>query len=797
MRLSFLLLLVLNLFLTQNLFAQNCDPNVLKSKQLDAWTAQGLVPACMIKRETNNCQEIADELTGDEKKQIISCDKNSVLQNESPMSAIPNAKCIVNGVELAVEPFVNFGKWVFSERKPGEKSAFDSLRDSVISNYNKEKNCNESEAQKKAMVDAFNLGIEDERYYMDYRNVVDWTCGQIAQQLAARNQAYQKSIYDEIIRNKTAGKPYTPLKPNKNSEAMAEVFKGMQSVWHCYTVQAKADMACKIVTAFAVDSLMGVGIAKGLSTVASVVKSKKALSRIKKAIKNEEAINLDDAAKLRKADRLTAAQNMLGIKRPLMDSEKAAILKAHEIGEKEGRGFFTYTKDDIAEKARILRREGNFTPDQVRMLMEAGITGNNPADKAKAAWTVFGHTRLPYTEFSEQRKAGITMVLETLLSKSAKNQAVSYEELLAVAKTELSSTGMGAVEIERVAKEIDKQRKAIVTWLSGPPEVNAVATSTTTNAGVAAQAATKPPVAGVPTQAGQVATSGTSNSGVTLTSTNTAGSGATAERAVSSTGTTSTPGMSAAPTKPTVPGATTNAKPPAASTEVVLDAKKLQKARSDVDADYVRKKDKVYAAKLDDIPDELAQSDIDMLKKLSGKANDREIETLRNFSRGVKPEDLEAFLANPYGPTPQSIKNLKMIFPKLSKDNIEELLKYGRKVTKDEMPEFMRARSKRAEAHLQTIYGKDMDINRTIDMAFDEARINLKKLKELEAKLADPKTPSYSRQGIADQAEARKRIIEIEKEKCKKIVDLYIVAYDVARFTQEYKRKYNETCGTL
>lgn len=782
---SVLVTIVLICSIQQNLFALDCEKISLTPKQFDAWIEKGLVPACMIKKQAYDCQEIENDLSGEDKKEIIQCDSNSVVANESLISTIPNAKCIVNGMELAVEPFVMFGNWLVSERKPGEKNAFDRLRDSVISSYNKEKNCNESEMQKKGMVDAFNLGIEDERYKLDYHNVVEWTCGQIAQQLSARNQAYQKNIYDEIIRNKIAGKPYTPLKPNKDAEAMAEIFKGMQSVWHCYTRQAKADMACKIVSAFAFEYALGFGIYKGLSTVSSVVKSKRALSRIKKAIKNVEAVNLDDAAKLRDSDRLKAAQNMLGIKRPLMNSEKKAILEAHEIGSKEGRGFFTYTQDDIAKKARILR-EADFNKDQIRMFMEAGITGNNPVEKARVAGIAFQKTRLTDDKLTPQIRAGIVTVLDTMMERLSKNQLVTFDELMKVAKTELSGSGLEPVQIERMVNGIHQSRVQISDLLNTQ--------STTTNSVVSTAAFTiKPGVAGSPPPV---------NNGATLTASNQTGIAATnTQRTVTSNS--SPPAYSnTIPPKPneSIPTSTntaTTSKPTAsASAEFVADPAKLQKIRAEIDTSYA--KDKLHIVTIDDIPGDLTPEDIHKIGQLIGKPGQRDIDTVRNFSFGVKPADVEAWLSKPGSTPPESIKKLKVVFPKLSPENISELLGHAQKRTKDEITTIIEARGKRARADLDAIYGRgDNAIDKTIEASGLKMKEYKKQVESWEAKIKDPKTPSYSKQNYADQAERARRTVEIERQRCKKILDLYIIGYNMQDFTKRYKAYYDSQCAGL
>lgn len=72
-------------------------------------------------------------------------------------------------------------------------------------------------------------------------------------------------------------------------------------------------------------------------------------------------------------DRLREASTVLN--RPLTSAQEAAVIEAHEIGAGTGRGFFTYTADEINQKALKLRAAG-FSAPEIRLLMERGVTGS-------------------------------------------------------------------------------------------------------------------------------------------------------------------------------------------------------------------------------------------------------------------------------------------------------------------------------------------------------------------------------------------------------------------------------------
>lgn len=75
--------------------------------------------------------------------------------------------------------------------------------------------------------------------------------------------------------------------------------------------------------------------------------------------------------------RLKEAERVLG--RTLTDAEKVAVIEAHNVALGTGRGFYTYTDKEILAKGLKLRGPRTFTPDEMRKLMESGVTGSAPS----------------------------------------------------------------------------------------------------------------------------------------------------------------------------------------------------------------------------------------------------------------------------------------------------------------------------------------------------------------------------------------------------------------------------------
>lgn len=84
---------------------------------------------------------------------------------------------------------------------------------------------------------------------------------------------------------------------------------------------------------------------------------------------------LRNATNLSNEERLKLAELFTREGAPLTEAQKKLILEAHEVGIAEGRGFGTYTADDIAKKTRLLKEAGITDPNERRLLMESGITG--------------------------------------------------------------------------------------------------------------------------------------------------------------------------------------------------------------------------------------------------------------------------------------------------------------------------------------------------------------------------------------------------------------------------------------
>lgn len=127
-------------------------------------------------------------------------------------------------------------------------------------------------------------------------------------------------------------------------------------------------------------------LTEGVTGAADAAEAVETSVQVADSVADSRAITPDDlrrAGALSDTSRVAAAETTLG--RALTDAEKSAILDAHYVGIKgpdgqllpleDRRGFGTFILSDIRQKAEILRRAG-FSRDEIRELMERGITGS-------------------------------------------------------------------------------------------------------------------------------------------------------------------------------------------------------------------------------------------------------------------------------------------------------------------------------------------------------------------------------------------------------------------------------------
>lgn len=325
---------------------------------------------CIATKNQYQCQKLEDELEAADKYKVIKCDSKSLEANR--LGNVSIMDCVWNGLKISGESLVDLTKL------PG------AIAEGIAKGFQQTQFCNASIEKKKEILNAFNMTVDDPRFKLEEkmlgRYLNEASCSEIEKLVFSRYQNYQDTMMRERIAAINTGKKPKPIqlsdkdKEGNLGEMLKSAMASVEKTYQCYTPKVKAEMICAGVTSFLADAALGGGVAMAVKKMNAVVKSARALSRIQRATATGQAVDLADAAVLLKRDRLKAAMGVLKQEGPLSEVQSKAILASHDIGIKEGRGFYEYTKDDILKKARLLREAG-FNPEQTRALMEAGITG--------------------------------------------------------------------------------------------------------------------------------------------------------------------------------------------------------------------------------------------------------------------------------------------------------------------------------------------------------------------------------------------------------------------------------------
>nr|BDT27138.1 hypothetical protein BHI3_06040 [Bacteriovorax sp. HI3] len=361
-----ILALTIMMFSITNVFARSSCPAVPPQTGVENFAKDAAGMACAATREEYQCAKLEDELEANEKYKVIKCDSKSLEANK--LSNVSLSDCVWNGLKISGEQLVDLGKL------PGK------IAESIAKGFSETQMCNQSIEKKREILNAFNLTIEDSRFKLTEQFLGRWLeeapCSEIEKLVFNRYQNYQNTMMRERQAAILTGKKPTAIKAEKQGPGLMELLKSAMkeagAVYQCYTPKVKAEMICAGVTSLLADAALGGGVLMAAKKISMVVKSKKALGNIERAVASGNKADLKDSAALLTKDRLKGAQAVL--KRELTEAEKKAVMEAHEVGIKEGRGFYSYTQEDISKKARILREAG-LSPAETRELMENGITG--------------------------------------------------------------------------------------------------------------------------------------------------------------------------------------------------------------------------------------------------------------------------------------------------------------------------------------------------------------------------------------------------------------------------------------
>lgn len=164
-------------------------------------------------------------------------------------------------------------------------------------------------------------------------------------------------------------------------EKAKELLNDMKVQPKCYNTQVYREMLCEAVASVATTFVGAGGI----------------VFKAAKAAKIARLSGLQKMARLSNSERIAIAEKDLADiwgaeNRVLTDAQRKAIIDAHEVGSGTGRGYYSYTSQELREKSKILEKAG-FDHYERDLLMRKGITGSlsDTTNAIKAEATALRH----------------------------------------------------------------------------------------------------------------------------------------------------------------------------------------------------------------------------------------------------------------------------------------------------------------------------------------------------------------------------------------------------------------------
>ncbi|MFV8257020.1 hypothetical protein ACNQKP_04405 [Bdellovibrio bacteriovorus] len=205
---------------------------------------------------------------------------------------------------------------------------------------------------------------------------------QIAQKSRMKDPKYTPEEQEFVDWGKSRATKAAPAKIDLLGAAKAKL-KEMGVQIECYNSQQAAAIVCEAIAEVATLAGGPAGVAlkaakaKNIMKLAGIGADAGKASTASRAVAS--AAELEKAAKLSNIERVTAAEKSLG--RSLSETEKKALISAHEVGKGTGRGYGTYSKTDLSDKANILKNAG-FKTEERDLLMRQGLAGSLSDTKA-------------------------------------------------------------------------------------------------------------------------------------------------------------------------------------------------------------------------------------------------------------------------------------------------------------------------------------------------------------------------------------------------------------------------------
>lgn len=239
-----------------------------------------------------------------------------------------------------------------------------------------EQECTKDPAKKRAIFDDYNIAVPEILRVpkLSDSQIENMHCGMIRARLQEAREKRNHQVMSQVQRKRGQNLDVKEQEfvayrdaQRKVGPGLIEKAKGllqdMKVQPQCYNTQVYREMLCEAVASVATTVGGGAGIAFKAAKAGKIAR----LSGLQKMgqLSNSERIAYAEK-------RMTEIWGAEG--RVLTDAQRKAIIDAHEVGAGTGRGYYTYTSQELREKAKILEKAG-FDRYERELLMREGVTG--------------------------------------------------------------------------------------------------------------------------------------------------------------------------------------------------------------------------------------------------------------------------------------------------------------------------------------------------------------------------------------------------------------------------------------
>ena len=389
-------------------FAANSGSYRLCNKKTDALKNIEILQAtCIATKESKDCKDLYAQIDKDSKTkdeadyQKLKCDKKTIEDRQKLSFA--GDILMACAASLVVDPVKDLGVMI------GETAAKASI------NWDKARDCDKSSDQKKQLITAYNLDMPKLMRvgFPANEKLEKMTCNQIHVLILNHKQtqtnALSRSLSAKALspsqKNNLTDDEKEFLKydqrrlggvPGQGSSGLAEIVEGLYQQLvtkdKCYSAEQTAKLRCEIagtVASMAVPGLLALRAARlaklsGLKVeevLAKIQNAERATAGVSGRIVNQsqraEILRLSSG--LSNEERVALFEKMFNKKLSKLEADQ--LVKMHDVGSSEGRGFFELTKADkdlkrqLAEAINPETGKPFFTNEEFNAVMRNGITG--------------------------------------------------------------------------------------------------------------------------------------------------------------------------------------------------------------------------------------------------------------------------------------------------------------------------------------------------------------------------------------------------------------------------------------